>query len=226
MGLLTSVVGQLIGALRNATAAGGTLNADSIQPLVSLVQYLADYVRDVFENADSNAGRDAALGGYAGDDIAQVAQDLADITDHTYTVVVPHSLAWLRGNVIVTLVDPLRKLVAGINREVKFLLGWRSQIDTWRNKFVDPNLSLWIGFHKWFYQWPIGVLRTWHDWFQHPAQFAAWATPPLIGPIIGYLADPAHELTRDNLSQIMLNAWHERPDATWDKLLAYMVTDL
>lgn len=189
--MLGAIVGALVNALRNASPAGGAITIDSIQPLVNLVTFLAQFVQDVFQSADGNAGRATSYAQYAGDDIAQVADDLAAITDHTYQTVIPHSLAWLRGNIIITLVDPLRRLVAGINRVVKELVSWQAQIKVWRSSYVDPNVALWIGFRKWFYQWPVDALRTLHDWLTHPMHFGQWAVAPVTKAQIAYFATPA-----------------------------------
>jgi hypothetical protein len=211
MGIVISIIGQAIG--RVLGGGGGGVNAptwDDLVPLFSSLKYAIDVISHIFDEAGGLAAASRPLNGAAGAAITRIGADVKNITEHTYEVVIPHSLAWLKGDINRTLITPLWKYVIADHHLIEFLLGWRGQIDSWRHTWVDPELRDWHGFHKWFDTWPISVISTWRRWFAHPNEFGDWAAAPITGPLIGYLAEPAHVTSRDNLTQIVVDAMPDK----------------
>lgn len=183
----------------------GTVS-DALNQLGAGFDWLTNVVGDVFKNvraAEHGAQAHAKGGGQALD---QLGNDLKVITHHTYGTVIPNTIAWAMGFIVSHWIDPLRYDISVLRKQVRFLLSWRGQIDAWRHKWVDPELHKWHTFSDWFATWPLGVLTQWHQWFQRPGLFGVWATPPLVGPLIAYFADPAHDDTTDNLAAILVDS--------------------
>lgn len=219
-------LGVLIDSLANPDSAGtGPVDWESFQVILGEISNALQIIADTMDAADSNTQEAVTAATDAATQIEEVGADLKAITEHTYGTVIPHSLSWLAGFIVSHWIDPLRRDVAYLKERVAFLLGWRGQIDSWRRNFVDPNVEKWVGFRQWFDTWPQSVLFRWHEWFERPDEFAQWATPPLVGPIVSYLAGKEHTVSRDNLSLIMTQAWQEVPNRTWELILQYMVTE-
>lgn len=207
-------------------AAGGPrpITVDDLVPIMDDISYRFSIVGDVLKAADDSASRAVIVASDTATQAEVIGQDVKDITEHTYGVVIPHSMSWLAGYLVSHFIAPLQERMSKAESDIRFLLGWRSQIDVWRHDFVDPNVEKWIGFHEWFTGWPQGVLFRWHDYFDNPAHFADWATAPLVGPIVAYLAAAEHRQSRDNLSRIMVDAWEEVPNDVWISILKWSVT--
>lgn len=207
------------------TAGAGPVDGETFAVAMASIVEALTVLADTMDSADSKSQEAVTAATDAATQLEEVGSDVKLISEHTINTIIPHSLSWLAGYVMSHWIAPLRADVAWLKDRVNFILGWRDQIDTWRHKFVDPNVERWIGFHQWFVTWPQSVLFRWHEWFDKPAEFAQWATPPLVGPIVSYLAAPGHKQTRDNLMLIMLRAMQEDVNPAWDDVLRFMVTD-
>lgn len=214
---------DVLGSTTNAGA--GPVTSEELQPVIADIGVAFTVINDVLDHADRQAQLAVTAATDAAAQIEKVGQDLNDITGHTYRVVIPHSLSWLAGYVVTTWIDPIRGRLDKAESSIRFILGWRGQIDTWRHDHVDPTLAAYEGFRKWFDTWPQGVLFKWHDWFQHPARFASWAAPTLVRPIVSDLGTPAYQAERDVLALTMVDAWSEVPNRTWEAILRWVVTD-
>lgn len=225
MSAVAAGVGAVIDLIPTDQAGSDPVTWDDLGVILSEISTVLKVLSQTMDDADSNLQEAVTAATDAATQIEEIGADVKDITEHTYTVVIPHSLSWLAGYIVSHWIDPLRADVAWLKDRVNFLLGWRGQIDSWRRNFVDPNVEKWVGFRQWFDTWPQSVLFRWHEWFARPDEFAQWAAPPLIGPLVSYLAAQGHEQARDNLSLILTAAWQEVPNRTWELLLQYMVTD-
>jgi hypothetical protein len=220
-----SVIGILTGGLISPSNAGpNPITVDDLVPILDDIDYRFSIIADAFAAADRSAQQSVTAATDAATQLEEVGQNVKDITERTYTVVIPHSLSWLAGYLVSHFITPLEERVGKLESTVAFILGWRNQIDTWRHAFVDPNVEKWIGFHEFFVGWPQAVLFRWHDYFDNPSHFAEWATPPLVGPIVAYLAASEHRTSRDNLARIMVDAWDEVPNDVWISILKWSVT--
>lgn len=189
------------------------------------VGWFVDFVSDVFGAAKGGEDASEAWATNAGGSIAKIGLDLKDVTEHTYNTVIPNSMSWLRGDIYKNGINPLRAWLGRVEKEIGALSGRVSVLEFWRKDYADPHIRDWREFNSWFHTYPIGVVNTWHDWFQRPHNFALWAAPPLIGPIVSYLAAPEHQQSRDNLTRIMAQAWQEVPNDIWEDTLAFLVTE-
>jgi len=206
---------------------GGTANVtvDDLVPILEDIAYRFSVVADVFNAADSAATASVTAGTEAATQIEVIGQNVKDITEHTYTVVIPHSLSWLAGYIVSHFITPIEERLTKDESNIAFLLGWRGQIDTWRRDFVDPNVEKWVGWKQWFDGWPQSVVFTVKSWLDNPDVFAQWAAAPLIGPLVSYLAAPEHKTTRDNLTLIIADAWTEDTNLVWEAVLRLMVAN-
>lgn len=221
-----AAIGILGNDLINPDAAGPTpLTVDDLMPILSDIAYRFSVVADVLQEADDQANSSVTAATEAATQIEVIGQDVKDTTERIVGTILPHSMAWLSGYLVSHFITPLQQAVAELKSNVAFLLGWRGQIDTWRKDYVDPHISDWITFDDFFYSWPLSILLMWKDWLAQPAGFGQWAAPPLIGPLVSYLAAPEHKQTRDNLTGIIAQAWAEESQTVLDAVLTFLVSD-
>jgi hypothetical protein len=194
-------------------------------PILSDIAYRFSVVADVLDQADQDAKASVTAATGAATQIEVIGQDVKDITERTYTVVIPHSMSWLSGYIVSHFVAPLQERVGRLESEVANLTRNVDILRAWRTNFVDPNVELWVGFRQFFDGWPQSILFMWHDWLENPSKFADWATAPLTGPLVAYLAAPEHKQTRDNLTQVIGQAWREDANRIWEDVLAWLVSD-
>lgn len=189
------------------------------------IGWFADFVGDVFGAAKGGENASEEWSGNAAGSIEKIGSDLKDVTEHTYNTVLPNSLSWLRGNIYANGINPIRREITSIEKQLGTISGRVSVLEFWRKDYADPHIRDWRIFNSWFHTYPIGVVNLWHEWFQHPHEFALWAAAPLIGPLVSYLAAPEHKDTRDNLALIMVQSWQEVPNRVWEDVLDWMVTE-
>lgn len=219
-------LGYLGSQLINPSQAGPRgVTVDDLMPILSEITYRFSIVADVLQNADQQADASVTAATDAATQIETIGQDVKDSTERIVQTILPHSMAWLSGYIVSHFVTPLQQRMDAAESSIRFLLGWRGQIDTWKNDWVTPHLTDWINFDDFFYTWPISVLMTWRDWFAAPDQFAQWAAAPLIGPLVSYLAAPEHKTTRDNLMAIVAQAWSEESGVVFDDMLKFLLSD-
>lgn len=209
-------MGNIIGAAVQVilNALGGAANAGNPQEALivavmnlsaqvrALASALGRYLHDVM--GAWQFAKAHVIG--AGQAIGDLGYDQRVMWHHLLTVILPDSLQYTVGYVFSKGIVPLRAQVAGLQNQIRFLLGWRGQIDTWRRDWADPNITAWRAWHAWFLGWPQTILLRWQRWFDRPAEFAAWAAAPLIGPTLGYYSDPAHQRSTDTLATIVVDA--------------------
>lgn len=216
----------LSGSLINPDAAGPRpLTVDDMMPVFSDLQYRFSVIADVLDAADQAARNSVTAATDAATQAEVIGQDVKDITEHTYTIVIPHSLSWLAGYIVSHFIAPIEQRLNKDESDIRFLMGWRGQIDVWRHQFVDPNVERWVGFHEWFVTWPQSILFRWKGYFDHPDEFGSWAAAPIIGPLVAYLAAPEHKTTRDNLTRVMSQAWSEESSRVFDDMLTFLLSD-
>ncbi len=220
----TTAIGILGNALLNPDAAGpGAVTVDDLVPVLEDISYRFSIVADVFQAMDQQANSSVTAATEAATQIEVIGQDVKDTTERIVQTILPHSMSWLSGYLVSHFISPLEARMSAAESNIRFLLGWRDQIDAWRKEFVDPNVELWVGFRQFFDGWPQGILFRWKDYFDNPDHFAQWAAAPLIGPLVAYLAAPEHKQTRDNLTEIMANAWSEDTNPVWEAMLQFLV---
>lgn len=224
MSALGAAANAVIDLVPTDAAGSNPVTWDDLAVPLQGIHNVLKVLAQAMEDADNKLQEAVTAATDAATQFENIGNDVKSITEHTYTVVIPHSMSWLAGYVVTHWIDPLRRAVAILNEEVAKIEQWEAEIRVWRAHFVDPNITLWVGFREWFNTWPRGVLFRWHDWFEHPDHFAQWAAPPLTGPIVSYLAAPGHKQARDNLMLILLRAMQEDRDPAWEAVLQFMVT--
>lgn len=221
-----AAVGILAGGLVNPTGAGSRpVTNDDLAGVWSDIQYRFTVIADVLKDADNQVANAGQAATEAATQAEVIGQNVKDITNRTYTVVIPHSMSWLAGYMVSHFITPLQVRMDTAESNIRFLLGWRGQIDNWRKTFVDPNVELWVGFRQFFDSWPQSILFMWKDWLENPDHFAQWAAAPLIGPLVSYLAATEHKQTRDNLTGIIGRAWAEESGKVYDDVLTFLLSD-
>lgn len=197
----------------------------SVAQLYRWENFAWNVVNDVFGAAKGGEAISQGVSHDAGDKVEAIGKYVKDITEHTYNVVIPHSLAWLDGYINSHEITPIKRRLAADESQIRFLMGWRGQIDSWRRNYVDPNLAAWVTFHKWFNGYPLASVNELHDWLTKPGTFGKWAAPAIAAPFVAYLGDKHNEAVRDSLTLIMVDAWQEKPDLVWDGLLEWLVAN-
>jgi hypothetical protein len=221
-----AAIGYLGGQLVNPASAGpGAITADDFVSIMRDIEYRFSLVADVFDDMDQQANSSVTAATAAATQIEVIGEDVKDTTERIVQTIIPHSMAWLSGYMVSHFISPLQSAVKELQSDVSFLMGWRNQIDSWRHEFVDPNVELWVGFRQFFDGWPQSILFRWKDYFDNPDDFAQWATAPLIGPLVAYLAAPEHKQTRDNLTDIIAKAWAEESQDILTSVYAFLLAD-
>lgn len=141
-----------------------------------------------------------------GKDLEQIAGDLDWDLKHITGTIIPHSEAHLVGYIFSTGIVPLRVQVRKLWSSVRFLMGWRGQIDYWRKNTVDPELSKLMAFRQWFLTNDQPAVQQLVDWIKRPGTFATWAVPILTDPLVVYLATKAKQATVDELTRLIVDA--------------------
>lgn len=204
-----------------------TLNTalHSIDQLYRWENFAWNVVNDVFGAAKGGEAISQGVSHDAGVKIEAIGHYVKDITEHTYETVIPHSLAWLYGYTESHDIVPLRNRMARAESSLRFLFGWRAQIDVWRRDWVDPNISEWRAWRAWFSGWPLATITQLYNWIHHPSTFGDWAAPYIVWPLIDYLAAHNDEKARDAFALVMVDAWAEDPNLTWEAVLRWLVAN-
>lgn len=141
-----------------------------------------------------------------GKDLEQIAGDQDWMWRHLTEVILPHTEAFLIGYVWSKGITPLKVRLAKDEKVLRFLMGWRGQIDYWRKYTVDPELAQWVSFLRWFNSNARAPIQTLAGWLKAPGTFSQWAVPIITAPLITYLADKASIATVDELARLVVDA--------------------
>lgn len=222
---VTTLLG--IADLLDRFSGGGPqpITSDDLVPVLMDIKAGFGVVNSALDAADRNANLAVTSATAAATQVEDMGQDVNDIVSHTYRVVIPHSMSWLVGYITTHLIDPIRHTLAQHEHQIKFLLGWRGQIDTWRHTWVDPQLRQWHGFHVWFNTWPLKTLNQFHQWLTHPTEFGSWLAPYVVRPLVSWLMSPEHKIERDALNVALVDSWADNPDLVWEAVLRWLDSD-
>jgi hypothetical protein len=192
MGALALGIKAFIDGLHAGPGIANTDIQDAITPIYGAIAFDVDTTDDVFRNADHESQIAANAGTDAGNQVGQIGKQLDQITRHTYDTVIPGSMSWLRGDLLVHYIQPIRHDIGLINGRIRAFDKFEKAIDDWKTHTVTPAVNSYYTFRKWFDGWPTQVLAQWHDWFQQPGNFATWAVPILTRPMLTYLGNGQH----------------------------------
>lgn len=208
---------------KNDQTLGGL--ASGVAQLYRWENFAWNVANDVFGAAKGGEAISQGVSHDAGVKVEAIGRYVKDITEHTYNTVIPHSLSWLYGYIESKDLVPIRQRLGRDESTLRFLMGWRGQLDSWKNNYADPQLAKDRAFIQWFDSWPLQVVTQWREWLAHPDQFAKWATPYIVWPVINYLAAQPDEKSRDALALIMVNAWQDQPELTFEAIATWLVTE-
>lgn len=138
-----------------------------------------------------------------GKDWEQLAGEYDATFTHLTDTVIPRSLAHAVGYVFSTGIVPLRQQLRKVDSQLRFLMGWRGQIDTWRKHTVDPAITDWRQFHHWFDHNAAPIIATVDGWLKHPDRFAKWAVPILGDPLTVWFVNQAKRSTQDAVAAVL-----------------------
>jgi hypothetical protein len=226
-------MGTVLGILSNAIGLifGSGNQAGSLQEQLSELYIQVGSVIVALANAlASNEFQEYGAVKWSATDAKQIGHDLEQIEgdwEANFTrltdVILPQSFKHLVGYVFSTGITPLRVAMRQAQADITKLTGRVNVLDAWRNSYVDPLLIGWQQFIAWWDNNFSGPALTLIDWLERPADFGTWAAPPIVGPLIGYLATAEHAESRDNLAKIMVAAWYEEPDAIWQLMMQWLL---
>lgn len=210
-GILGALWDATVGQLTNPASAGpAPLTNDDLVPLVQGLKYEARLIDDVFNEADGLNATTVVVATDVGAQLRKVAQADRFAIEHTYKTVLPNSLSWLRGDVVLHLIDPLRKRVKRVEGQATSFAKWETDIKLWRSRRVDPTLQAYDGFAKWFNEWPLNALNVLHGWLTTPGKFSDFAVPIIARPLVAYVAADDHQQLLDDLLQSLVVASPDR----------------
>lgn len=218
--IIEGIVGAILNALGGANNAGDPLEEVKVGfiHIAEVIRNMADALSRLFGGIRGawQFAKPHTIG--AAEAIGNTAYNQDQMWARLLDTILPHSLKWLDGALHKWAIGHFQPQINRLARSVKFLMGWRGQIDHWRKTQVDPELHKLMSFRKLILGWPMDILKTWRDWFAHPAHFAKWAAAPLIGPTLAYYADRKHKLSRDMLTATVVDAtpdvWRHAEAAT------------
>lgn len=202
------VVGILLGLLPGSTPAGDSTEELSLainDRWVETVDFMRGQlwvdaqVHGAWEFSQSRARQ-------IGKDLEQIVGDQDWMWHHLVEVILPHTNQYLIGYVWSKGIIPLKVQLGRDEKTIRFLMGWRGQIDSWRKNTVDPELADWLRFHHWFNVNAAGPIATLAGWLKTPSRFASWAVPVITRPLVDYLATTASTGTVDELAAVVVDA--------------------
>lgn len=208
MGIIGGIADAITGAIVNPQGTDGAV-ADALIPIDDRISALQRAVRGLLFAAEQEYGAVKwidPVGEQIGSDLIGAASAHDTIVDHLIGRLIPRSLAHLNGYIFSKGVIPLRVAVGKAQSDIRFLMGWRGQIDTWRHDTVDPTLDDWRQFHHWFDQNAAPYITVLAGWLAKPATFAGWAVPVLGDPLIGWLANTASDASRDTVARVVVDS--------------------
>lgn len=220
-------IGVFLNALQNPDTAGGGAGGTQ-QEVINLDNLFREFAQGVLWILGQVHGAAVWAQGPAkqiGGDLIKTQGANESSMRHIVGTILPHSLEYLRGNIFSTGIIPLRVRMTKAESNIKFLLGWRGQINTWRKEQVDPTLQAWRQFHSWFNNNAAPAITTLIQWLHDPGVFGKWAARPIAAPLAGYLGAQGSEAVRDTFTLLMVRAWSERPNLVWEAILQWSVTD-
>lgn len=220
------------------SAVSAVLNLIQTRNIENSIQALSDYADKIASQSFSTiaaiwwaANEEQGAWGYVqrkakdtGAAFTELQDDSGQMWTHLYTRVLPHSLAHLEGKVGAEQIGPLHRYIKAVAVQADANLKQINSLLGWQKNYVNPLLSGWREFIKWWdgnFSEPAVTLI---DWLQKPEDFAKWAAPPLAGALVAYYADPQHKRTRDNLTLTIVDAWSETPNRVLDAVLTWLTT--
>lgn len=222
MSIGSVTLGAVIDALTAAQGAGpDPVSEDELAPTLNNISVALQTLSDTLDQADEASADAVTTATDVATKIEQMGQDLSDTLDRLLDTIIPHSLSWLAGYIVSSYIDPINDRIDALTSRVESLEDRATALESWRSDRVDPILDNYQAWRQWFDTWPQGILFRWHDWFAKPEGFVDWVGDMLVGPTVSYLGDKDHRETRDNLAEILIKAWSERPTPIWIEFLEW-----
>lgn len=148
-----------------------------------------------------------------------------DAWERLFTVIIPGSLSWLDGRTHQWVDAKYDWQINDFWNYWHSQWKWDDEVTKWADNWVDPNLEHWIVWFNTWHQRVETVAFTWTEWFKHPDEFGDWGAPPLIGPTIDYYSKPEHKDSRDNMTQIIVDATADMPNHVEGAIMAWLTSD-
>lgn len=208
---------QLGTYIANKLGRGATLQ-DAVDSIVAVDNWVGRALAAMFEYGGQEIGAVQFSAQYAkqiGHDFEEIEGRQQERWNRLFEVIMPNSLAHAVGYVYSDGIVPLRHTVSSLSDSL--FQAWQNigNLNAWRNNVAQPELNDLESFKATFMRDYLPAIEILRDWLANPSHFGEWAAPPVIGPIVAYLADDSHKQTRDNLTDILAQAWAETPDKVW-----------
>ena len=226
-----STLAQLAFGSSNAGVSSSTLAA-YVSGLIAQISQVVQMVVSFASVFDDLSNKVKASWSYADPrmkDLALGAGNLGFVErnawERLFTTIIPNSLRWLDGRTHQWVDAKYDWQINDFWHYWHNQWGWDTEFDGWRYGWVNPNLRHWI---LWFDTWHERVETvafTWDEWFHHPDEFGEWGAPPLIGPTIAYYDKPEHKESRDNMTQIIVDATADMPHHVEGAIMAWFMAE-
>ena len=215
--VLNSVGSAVSDAVNSVLGIGGGGGNDNDSQLANAIKALqrenrltGGVIDDVFAQAADQAAVGTVEAIAAGGDLRNAIQDVKFSIEHTYKTVIPHSMAWLKGDIVRLYITPLRSRVGKLENRVTALETWRADIHKWRIGVVDPTLADFHSFKRFWQSWPLDVVTQFRQWINKPDTFATYFTPVIVPRAIAYLGNDANLPLLDALLTELVDASPDR----------------
>lgn len=224
-GIVLNLLGALANALRDPSSAGSDSEALhlAVDNIYGTLSSIARGVVYVFYQVWGAKQYELPLAQQIGKDMETVQGANENSMDHIAYTILPNSLNYLQGFIFSTGIVPLRAVTKQLADTLTTVQKRLTEDENWLYNWVVPSVKDYYAFKDAFYKGDQPSINVLIDWLHNPAGFGTWAAPPLIGPLVAYLADRNHQATRDNLASIMVNAWSEEPDTIWGAVQNWLV---
>jgi hypothetical protein len=215
MGLLGDAAGAALGALLGGGGGSGGVTRDELVNPMLYLKFVGETVDGVFKEANRFFESSLAEAQKARVDIRHVGNDIKVITEHTYNVVIPHSMQWLEGDIVRKFISPINARLRTDEKAILTLQKWQADIISWRNKIVDPTVVAWRAFDHYYNtshgnepspRNGVGILL---QWLAQPDLFAAYIMPAISKPFSAWYGNDRNQGDRDIMLRMI---WDNSPE--------------
>lgn len=225
MGIALGIVAKwLADQFANPSPAGSGGESVSVA-LANIAGVLTDFIEGVGQLIDNIDGawvaskQDADLIGKA---LISITANTNLTIDHIVGVILPNTCRNVVGYVYSNGIVPLRVAVKQVADAVTDLQGRVKTLEDWRKNTADPELARALNWETNFDHSDRPSLNVLEDWLSVNADFVDWAVPLLARPLYDHLADPAHQVLRDQWALLFSGAWQDLPELTAGAMEAWL----
>ena len=195
---------------------------DMIEAVNNWVARVITALAGVFYQELGSVRYNDAVAQKIGNDMRGIEQIQEANWNNLFDTILPNSLKHAYGVAQQWAIGYFSPPITDLYNHINDLNRSRATDEDWLYNWVIPTIRQLLVFRDDFFKGDQPAINVLNDWLAHPGHFGDWAAAPITGPLIAYLADDAHELSRDNLTGIVGRAWSEKAERTWEEIEAWL----